>query len=109
MIKIQTSNQNLPRVTHYQQRIFSLRLSCITLVPVGACCTRARLGQSLAATCPCRRPLNNVESIEQLSPPHQFFPTFNTPLKRSEVLNHAFNTPIALGLTKLAALVEMKR
>jgi len=106
MIKIQTSNQNLPRVIHYLQRIFSIRLSCISLALSARVAHAPDFGQSLAATCPCRRPLNNVESIQHLSPPHHFSPTFNTPLKRSQVLNPTFNTPIALGLEGIRFLCQ---
>ena len=41
MIKIQTSNQNLPHVIHYLQRLLSPPLLNLTRA-VGACCTRAR-------------------------------------------------------------------
>ena len=98
MIKIQTANQNQPRITHYPQRIFSLRLSCSTLAPVDACCTHAMVGQRFASACPCGRRLNIVECVRHFSPPCYLSTPFNIPLKLLHMLKVLFNTTIGHGL-----------
>jgi len=97
MIKIQTANQNQPRVITYPHIIFSPP-PAVPLAPVSACCTRAMFAQQLLAACPSVWRFQRVKCVQHFSPPHHLSTQLNTPLKQNHMLKVPFNTTIAHGL-----------
>jgi len=77
MRKIQTANQNQPRVIHYPLNNLFSHPPAAPLALVGACGTRASFLKQKRAKCPSVSAFNMVELIQLLSPLHHFSIIFN--------------------------------